>query len=1020
MGTTGNLSSEELNQLLYSFYTGLAWQIPPASIIARERLDQADGAKLEILDALRKKRDEAVLDWAQSLPIEMVKAVFGAEKLAESLLEDALKTLYEKARDSAKGKFKDWLKGRLEKGKLHITYDDRSLPGARILIVYEHETGLLTVIVSRIEPRTFTPVFRQTPYEKEITLRPYVATLTARLRRDELHKFSWPEGLEFRFAPALAPGPPKLEALPLTPEQELAALEREVREQSRSSDLATDLRPARERLKRAAERSVAWRPPRPREEPRLPREEAAQRRHCAALRQEAAQAQSDCRRKQAALAESAAISLGEGPVEGFFAERWKQDRERCIRQDEVLPRLEEEAKRLRAEYEQARAAYDALFWGTADRKEEGMRLAGMYRVREEKYRQARQKEHELEITSIRRMSVIRSRWSLENITEEAVRRVADERLRPLLDSRPWAATERHGIEFEAEELLAQCRRMRVLDAEARRACEAYRALRDETRQVCQAAEAAGRSRELRGIRQESERQLREVLAREVLPLSEMVRVTLTLDREVRRLWDAIHGEVALVRQGLSQRSLDYLESQRKAIILSVIEMGRVLDEVNYHENVRTGFDHPLDARLFLELDLGPEGIQRLRRDNERPPQSLQEAIGRTRRDLDLLLVAMRPISEAKRRLLQRHLEGMRRLDELLGMREALDAPIPEALKEQIEESLSSWEAVRRESPAQCWRGAPGATGAEVDRLVARIRERAGIGAPPLNVPQAPEPEPPAPPAEPELRREPLGIGDESQAGPEPSPPPAPAVEGVGPYPAPGAEPAGVYSSVGGRPPAGPRPARAAGSPEIGSIARRAAPRAPAAAGLQGLLSEKALVIAAGGAAAAVTGLTCLGALALVIFLVLRAREPVTTPEPSEAPELSVVAPLPVEIPEGLGTGDVQITLLWEGDADLDLHVTDPNGEEISYMSPTSSSGGRLDRDTIPCREEVPQPVENVFWPSGGAPRGRYVVSVHYYAACTTGAPMDFEIIIRLDEELFQHLTGTLADGERLEMARFDY
>jgi hypothetical protein len=198
MGITRNLSSEELNQLLYSFYTGLAWQIPPASIIARERLDQADGAKLEILDALRMKRDKAVLDWAQSLPIEMVKAVFGAEKFAESLLEDALETLYEKTRDTAKEKFKDWLKGRLERGKLHITHDDQSLPGAHILIVYEHETGLLTVIVSRTEPRTFTPVFRQTPYEKEITLRPYVATLTARLRRDELGKFSWPEGLEDR------------------------------------------------------------------------------------------------------------------------------------------------------------------------------------------------------------------------------------------------------------------------------------------------------------------------------------------------------------------------------------------------------------------------------------------------------------------------------------------------------------------------------------------------------------------------------------------------------------------------------------------------------------------------------------------------------------------------------------------------------------------------------------------------------------------------------------------------------
>jgi hypothetical protein len=161
-------------------------------------------------------------------------------------------------------------------------------------------------------------------------------------------------------------------------------------------------------------------------------------------------------------------------------------------------------------------------------------------------------------------------------------------------------------------------------------------------------------------------------------------------------------------------------------------------------------------------------------------------------------------------------------------------------------------------------------------------------------------------------------------------------------------------------------------------------------------------------------------LALILFLGLRLRERVTTPQIPPSTEPAVTAAAPIDMPEGLGTGDVQITLLWESDADLDLHVIDPNGEEISYRSPTSSSGGRLDRDTIPCREEVPQPVENVFWPSGGAPRGQYVVAVHYYAGCSTSDPMDFEVIIRLDGELYQHLTGTVADGERLEMARFDY
>lgn len=75
----------------------------------------------------------------------------------------------------------------------------------------------------------------------------------------------------------------------------------------------------------------------------------------------------------------------------------------------------------------------------------------------------------------------------------------------------------------------------------------------------------------------------------------------------------------------------------------------------------------------------------------------------------------------------------------------------------------------------------------------------------------------------------------------------------------------------------------------------------------------------------------------------------------------------------LGTGDVQVTLRWEGDADLDLHVVDPNGEEISFVTTTSSSGGQLDVDCIPgssCAADGPH-VENVFWPTGAAPSGDY-------------------------------------------------
>ncbi|HET8621203.1 MAG TPA: DUF6777 domain-containing protein, partial [Acidimicrobiales bacterium] len=76
-----------------------------------------------------------------------------------------------------------------------------------------------------------------------------------------------------------------------------------------------------------------------------------------------------------------------------------------------------------------------------------------------------------------------------------------------------------------------------------------------------------------------------------------------------------------------------------------------------------------------------------------------------------------------------------------------------------------------------------------------------------------------------------------------------------------------------------------------------------------------------------------------------------------------------------GTGDVQVTLSWASDSDLDLHVTEPDGTEIDYINtgPTST-GGELDVDSnINCDNDGG--VENVFWPVGEAPSGSYAVSV---------------------------------------------
>ena len=85
----------------------------------------------------------------------------------------------------------------------------------------------------------------------------------------------------------------------------------------------------------------------------------------------------------------------------------------------------------------------------------------------------------------------------------------------------------------------------------------------------------------------------------------------------------------------------------------------------------------------------------------------------------------------------------------------------------------------------------------------------------------------------------------------------------------------------------------------------------------------------------------------------------------------------------VGTGDVQISVTWDSAADVDLHVIEPNGTEIFFGNPRSSTGAELDLDSNAGCSDGPR-AENIHWVSGLAPRGTYTVRLHYRSNC--GAP----------------------------------
>ena len=104
-----------------------------------------------------------------------------------------------------------------------------------------------------------------------------------------------------------------------------------------------------------------------------------------------------------------------------------------------------------------------------------------------------------------------------------------------------------------------------------------------------------------------------------------------------------------------------------------------------------------------------------------------------------------------------------------------------------------------------------------------------------------------------------------------------------------------------------------------------------------------------------------------------------------------------------GEGDVQVSVSWDKESDVDLHVVDPSGEEI-YYSNRAGDNGELDLDSNAGCSIDGKKNENITFPAP-APRGTYTVRLDYFDSCGVSAT-NYVVTVRVKGQQTRTFSGT--------------